>query len=44
MLEPSLSSSWVLGLSALGCVIAGLVALASPNMRNLEQDFIKENT
>jgi MFS family permease len=39
-----LSSRWVLGLSALACVIAGLIALGSPRMRNLEQDFIKENT
>ena len=38
-----LSSRWVLGLSALACIIAGLVALASPRMRKLEQGFFKEN-
>lgn len=27
-----------------GCVIAGSIAFASPRMRNLEQDFVKENT
>jgi MFS family permease len=37
-----LSSRWVLGLSALACVIAALIAFASPRMRNLEQDFIQE--
>ena len=38
-----LSSRWVLGLSALACVITGLIALTSRQMRNLEQDFVKEN-
>jgi MFS family permease len=37
-----LSSRWVLGLSALACIIAALIAFASPRIRNLEQDFIKE--
>lgn len=34
----------VIPFSALACVIAGLVALASPRMRNLEQGFFKENS
>jgi MFS family permease len=38
-----LSSRWVLGLSALACVLAGVIAFASPRMRHLEQDFIKES-
>jgi MFS family permease len=38
-----MSSRWVLGLSALACVIAGVIAFAAPRMRNLERDFVKES-
>lgn len=37
-----LSSRWVIGLSALACVMAGVVGLASPRLRDLERSFVQE--